>query len=113
MSRTVLFVTASVLLLLLDRQLQRHGITSVPRWLMAGIWVAVALWSRIDDVGVGRDTERLVRLWVLPVAGVFALYAGVAIWSIHAGPVGLAVLPMLVGVALLLWWVVEWVRGAP
>ncbi len=112
MFRTAIFIVASVLLLIVDRELQRLGVTSVPRWMMAAVWGVLALWARIDDGGPDSRTERAVRMFVLPVAGVFALYVGVVGFAIHGSLFGLGALLMLpAGAALLIWWVVELVRG--
>jgi hypothetical protein len=112
--RTVVFIVASALLLGLDRFVARHGGDAFPRWIIPAVWVGLAIWARVNDYD--DDDGRVghaIRMALLPVAGVFALYLGMLGWSLRSGStlaaIGVILLP--VGAALLLWWVVELVRG--
>ncbi len=112
--RTVVFIVASALLLGLDRLIFRHGSDAFPRWVIPAVWVGLAFWARVEDYDDkdGRVGHAL-RMAILPVAGVFALYLGMLGWASREsgslGAIGVVMLP--VGGALLLWWVVELVRG--
>ena len=79
---------------------------------MAAIWCVFALWARIDDGGPGSRAERAIRMVVLPLAGAFALYVGVVGVALQGSLFGLVAMLMLpAGAVLLIWWVVELVKG--